>query len=682
MKFVYPEFLFALFTLAIPIIIHLFNFRKFKKVYFSNVRFLKEVKQETRSRSRIKHWLVLTSRLLALTFLVLAFAQPYQPADENDQTTGKQAISVFLDNSFSMNAENSDGMRLFEVARQYGFEIGNGYSATDNFQLLTQDFEGRHQRLVTQEEFSTLVEEVEISPSVRKLSEVITRQRDALKNQNEEQKNLFIVSDFQKSITDFEAWEIDSNLRVRLIPLPARQTGNLYIDSVWFDDPIRQVNKPDQLWVRIRNNSDQTFEDVSLQMKINGQNKALASVNIDAGSYTDTVLAFTASQTGIQNAEVSISENLVDFDNHFFLNYSIAENISVLSIQADTNEKSIRSVFRLNDYFLLEEAGVNQLDYSNLPEKDLIVLSGLNDLSSGLIDELRKFTENGGSLMIFPGNESELISYQALLGQMGTNVYQALDTGKTEVTRINTDHPVYRDVLETQPEGRLDLPTVSKHFPLSRNIQTNEEVLLELRDGSPFLAQYRFGQGKIYLCTSPLDANYSSFTQHAFFLPTLFEVAFLSQSSAPLYYTLGKEESLKLNNIRMTTENVFHLVSPEAEFDIIPRHRVVNNQVEVLLENTVEQAGNYRVDLEGRPVAGVAFNFERTESDLSTYSLEELQEGLKANGLDQVKVLDTDYSRISKTINEISQGLSYWFECIILVLVFLLIEVLLLKFWK
>ena len=80
MNFLYPAFLFGLFSLAVPVIIHLFNFRKYKKVYFTNVRFLKELKQESESKSKLKNYLILASRLLALTCLVLAFAQPFIPA--------------------------------------------------------------------------------------------------------------------------------------------------------------------------------------------------------------------------------------------------------------------------------------------------------------------------------------------------------------------------------------------------------------------------------------------------------------------------------------------------------------------------------------------------------------------------------------------------------------------------
>src|SRR3954466_8318477 len=90
MHFIYPGFLFALFTLSIPVIVHLFNFRRFKKIYFTNVRFLREIKQDTQSKSRLRHLLILISRILAVTFLVLAFAQPYIPVSSKQIETGRK----------------------------------------------------------------------------------------------------------------------------------------------------------------------------------------------------------------------------------------------------------------------------------------------------------------------------------------------------------------------------------------------------------------------------------------------------------------------------------------------------------------------------------------------------------------------------------------------------------------
>src|SRR3954467_15375736 len=148
MSFVFPQFLFALFAVSIPIIIHLFNFRRFKKVYFSDIRFLKEVKLQTQNRNRIKHLLILLCRILAISFLVFAFAQPFIPTTNKNATVGIQASSVYVDNSFSMENVSKNGM-LLDEAKKMAREIALAHSQSDLFQLLTNDFEGKHQRLVS-----------------------------------------------------------------------------------------------------------------------------------------------------------------------------------------------------------------------------------------------------------------------------------------------------------------------------------------------------------------------------------------------------------------------------------------------------------------------------------------------------------------------------------------------------
>src|SRR5579885_381746 len=109
MSFLFPTFLYALSAISVPILIHLFNFRRYKRLYFSNVRFLKEVVQESRLRSKIKHWLVLLCRIPIIAFLVLAFAQPYVPVKQGITGAGNKAVSIFVDNSFSMNAVSQNG---------------------------------------------------------------------------------------------------------------------------------------------------------------------------------------------------------------------------------------------------------------------------------------------------------------------------------------------------------------------------------------------------------------------------------------------------------------------------------------------------------------------------------------------------------------------------------------------
>src|SRR5438067_8955345 len=103
MSFLYPSFLFALIALAIPVIIHLFNFRRYKKILFTNVRFLTNIEQESKSRNRLRQLLLLLLRLLALACIIIAFAQPFLPQKKKMVNPGRNFISVYLDNSFSMS---------------------------------------------------------------------------------------------------------------------------------------------------------------------------------------------------------------------------------------------------------------------------------------------------------------------------------------------------------------------------------------------------------------------------------------------------------------------------------------------------------------------------------------------------------------------------------------------------
>ena len=234
MQFLYPTFLLALAALAIPIILHLFYFRRFKKVYFTNVRFLKELKEETSARSKLRNLLVLLMRLLALAFLVFAFAQPFIPQDV-EVKQGQKAVSIFVDNSFSMSSLSQD-VPLLEKAKQRAREIIAAYDVEDEFQVLTNDFEGRHQRLVSQEDAIGLVDEIGVTPAVKNLSTVITRQKQVLEGSGTENLVAYMISDFQKNVTDIQNYP-DTTVETNLVPLESVQERNISMNPSLFHWP-------------------------------------------------------------------------------------------------------------------------------------------------------------------------------------------------------------------------------------------------------------------------------------------------------------------------------------------------------------------------------------------------------------------------------------------------------------
>lgn len=688
MKFVYPAFLFALFTIAIPIIIHLFNFRKFKKVYFTNVKFLKEVKQETQSRSKLRHLLVLLARILAITALVFAFAQPYIPAENARMVTGDKAVSIYVDNSFSMEALTTGGT-LLDESRKRAKEIVAAYKPTDRFQLLTNDFEGRHQRLVNREEFIELLDEVQISPSVRSLPEVLSRQNDVLNNSNASAKRSYLLSDFQQSLADIDRIKGDTGIAVSMIPIVAKEKQNVYIDSVWFTSPVRQLNQTEQLHVRIRNIGAESKENNPVKLFINGKQRTPASYNVEPNSSVDVVLSFASKETGIQQGVVEITDYPVTFDDRFYFSFEVAKNIPVLAINpsqagtatvAEDGNPSINNLFGSDSLFVLQNAEENKLDYSTLPQNRLIILNGLKDISSGLAQELKRFVKGGGSIAVFPAADIDLDSYHDFLSQLGVNHYEKLDTVDTKVDRINYEHELFTNVFEKKSEN-VDLPQVNAHYPITKTSRSNEEYLLRMRNGNTYLSSYGYEKGKVYLSAVPLEAEFSNFTKHAIPVLALYNMAIYSQPVRPLFYTIGRDNVVNAGPTASGNENVLH-IKGEKNFEVIPEHKVTESGTDIFIHNQVAQAGNYLLMQGNEALTGLAFNYDRKESNLETLTPAELQARVEEAGLDNFTLVEAGPKELTSTLAELDQGKKLWKLCVILALVFLATEVLLLRLWK
>jgi len=681
MQFVNPLFLLGLLAISIPVIIHLFNFRKFRKVYFTNVKFIEELKQQTQKQSQLRHLLILLMRILAIVSLVLAFSQPYIPVKQGeDRKESGNTISIFVDNSFSMEAASPDGT-LLDLARQKAREVASAYNSSDRFQLITGDFEGRHQRFVSREEFIEMLDEVGISPVTRRLSEVIKRQSDLFSGQSKTNHTAYLISDFQKGITDLGRVSNDTSMQVVAIPLEASNRNNLYIDTIWFDSPVFQIDQLLNLNVRIRNASDSDFEKIPVKLLINGRQRAIASFDVTAGGQTDVKLPFTGNETGIQFGMLEITDYPITYDDSFYFSYDVKSQIPVLAIDEKTPNVYLNSLFGNDSAFIYTVVPENKLDYSSFSVSNLIIIDGLKSISSGLAQELRRFSEGGGSILFFPASGFDAVSYADFFGQMNVSGLMARDTFLTRISRMNLQSPVYNDVFESVPEN-IDLPSVFRHYPLQRQTTSMMEELLGMQDGGVFLGAWPVGKGMFYLCAVPLDAQWSNFPKHAIFVPTLYKIALLSNPGSRLYYTAGENEDIIIRKATLNGDQIFKIRSLDGNFEVIPEHRSVSSQINLFTHNQIKKAGNYEVDYEGQRIAGASFNYNRTESDLENYSKPQLESMIRDLGLKNFRVITPTSRSLTEVITEIDKGFRLWKIFIFLALAFLLGEVLLLRFWK
>ncbi len=675
MQFLYPTFLFALFALAIPIIIHLFFFRRFKKVYFTNVRFLKEVKEETSARQRLRNLLVLLMRLLAVAALVFAFAQPFIPQD-SEVKKGAKSVSVFIDNSFSMSALSQD-VPLVEKAKQRAREIVNAYQVEDRFQVLTNDFEGRHQLLVSKEDALTLIDEVSISPSVKEISKVLTRQQQALNSGASDNKTAYVISDFQKNISDFENFQ-DTTLEVNLVSLQPIQERNISIDSCWFDAPVQMINQTNTLIISVKNHSDQDVENIRLSLRHEGQVKPVGTLSIPAlSSVTDTV-NITILRTGWHEAELNITDYPVQFDDKYYFTFNVAEEIKILVINELAENKYLDATFKGVDYFTIVNQSSGNLDYSAFSDYHLIVTNGLNAFSTGLSSELKQFAENGGNVLVFPSASLNKSSYNSFLSSLRANELQAFDNRERKVSVMNTEEFVFNDVFENK-SANLKLPVSQANYSLSKFSSRVEEPLLSYRDGSTYLAKYKNKQGHLYLCTSPLDEEYNNLVRSGeIFIPMLYKMAISTAKEKQIAYTIGRDELIEADNSISGADLVYKIKGAEEEF--IPEQAVIGPNVLLGINGQITQAGFYDLFLkEGEVLSKYAFNYDRKESEMAHLNNDDLR-NLAGDYLNVIE--NTAVASLTPIIGERSHGIVLWRWCLILALIFLGLETLLLRVWR
>ncbi len=687
MVFGQPLFLIALLSIAIPVIIHLFNFRKYKKIYFTNVRFISEITQESKKRNELKHLLILAARILALSALVLAFARPFIPSPlQQKRISGNQAISIYIDNSFSMEALSSSGP-LLDEAKSRAVEIANAAKPSDLFQLVTTDLEGRHQRFVNRDEFKSLVEEVKISPSVRNLGDIMTRQAEFLSNFGNAGKSAYLISDFQKS-TSLINHKPDTAVNWFFVPLVPGKVNNLYIDSAWFDRPALQPERPVKLLVSIRNASSESFEKIPLKLTINGVQKAVSSFSISPESQATVTLPFTNAISGFQRGVLDIKDYPITRDDAFFLSWAIKPTIPVLSINEDVANPYLVALFGDDSTFIFRNLPVKQLDYSSFQRYSLIILNSVHEISSGLARELSRYVTNGGSILILPSEEGIIETYNSFLSASGAYTLEKTDTARMRVGEVNTASPLFDDVFERDASGRYaipenaDFPYAFRYFITKKVSQSLTEDLMKLQNGRSFLSVTRSGKGKIYLLTSALQEKATNFPKNSLFVPVFYKIALLSQPDMPLYSVIGSDKGIELTGDTSKPREIYKIRNEKNDFEMIPETRNDGQVITLFPHDQIKEAGNYLVYAGSAAVSTVSFNYDRRESDLDYYSTTEIGALLKTNNIRYGAILKGPATSMAKQIREFSQGTPLWKYFIVAALLFLLTEILLVRLMK
>ncbi|MEH3114648.1 BatA domain-containing protein [Pedobacter terrae] len=673
MNFLYPGFLFALISVAIPVIIHLFNFRKFKKVYFSNVQLLKEIEQQNSSKEKLKNLLILLSRILAILFLVLAFAQPYISAHDQETTALNNIVSIYIDNSYSMEAVNKDGSLLDEAKRR-AKELVKGFGINDRFQLLTNDFEGKHQRLLNEEAFLKALDDVKISAANRNLQQILNRQGNVLSGT--ENKYSFLISDFQKNISSTKKLQTKADIQYSFLKLNANNLPNVAVDSVWTLSPNHQPDANERLVVQLTNYSEEPAKNIPLKLTLNNQQKGLGAVSIPAGKTVKDTLNFSGLKAGWQKGMMSIKDFPVTFDDTLSFSFKVDKNFPVLSINGPNAGHYIKALFAADAYYQLAENAESNVNYNNFSNYGLIVLNGLKSPSSGLAQQLKTYLHAGGTVVLFPDLDADIQTYNSFLSGMSLPSIQALITTPSKVDQIDLQNPIFKTVFEEIPKN-LDLPSVSRYYSFVEKNTANKEDVMMLPGRKAFFSKYGVGNGQVYLSATGLNANDGNLARHPVFVPLLYRLALSGGNEVPLYYHIGNDNTLASKKIAIGKNQSLKITADHLE--VIPEIRQAEGKTLIYVADQIKNAGFYNLKLADSLLAVHSFNNGRAESDLHYLSKTELEQLADKSNL---KIFDTDKDAVKLIAGGNKIGQTLWKLCLILSLIFIAAEILLIRFFN
>ncbi len=642
MHFKHPEILYFLFLLVIPILVHLFQLRKFKTEYFTNVKFLKELAIQTRKSSKLKKYLLLAARLLLLAFMIIAFAQPFFKAKDSKNATNE--LYIVLDNSFSMQAKGKKG----ELLKRAVQDLLEHTPESTNFSLITcsDNYWNTDIKSIQKE-----LQNLKYSASPFQLDHLLAKIKAHKSAFN---KDIVVITDavgFQPN--SVKKTKDDENLYF-ILP-KAEKTNNISIDSVFIN---QTTDKFYEIGVKLSAYGD-GFKDIPIALY--NKNKLIAKTLINFEAKTKTI-NFTIPKEDF-HGYVTISDNSLEYDNNYYFSLSKPQKSNVISIGELEKSGFLTKIYSAAE-FNYSNFSLQSLDYNILEKQDAIILNELKDIPQALQTTLKSFVEKGGNVILIPNAESSLTNMNSFLTNFGGIQFKSLGTSEKMVTKINFSHPLFSSVFEKKVEN-FQYPNTKTSFEISNSAP----MVLGYSDQTSFLSAIQNGISSVYVFAAPINKGNSNFQNSPIIVPTFYNMgqnaqkagitALIIEENKPFIVAteLGKDEIVTVKNSKES---------------FIPVQQILNSKVKLTFNDNPKEAGNFSVFNNNQSLENISFNYNRTESNLANINTSALTEYKEISNVDSI--FDTLQA------NRADNQLWKWF--VILALLFVALEVLIQKFVK
>lgn len=642
MQFKHPEILYFLFLLLIPILVHLFQLRRFKKEFFTNVRFLKELSIQTRKSSKLKKWLLLATRLLILACIVFAFTQPFFKAKDTNNTTNE--MYIILDNSFSMQAKGQKGALLKRAVE----DLLEHAPENQTFSLITnsENFWNTDVKSIQKE-----LQNLKYSAFPFQLESLMAKVKARKSPYN---KDIIIISDaVGVQVEDLKS--ISPEFNTYFINPKGEQKNNISIDSVFIENTLDNFY---EIGVKLSAYGEHTAETpIALY-----NNKKLIAKTLVQFSEKQRTINFTIPKEDF-HGYASVSDNALEYDNQLFFSITKPQKTNVISIGSADKSQFLSKIYT-NQEFTYSNFELNALDYNLVEKQDAIVLNELKEIPQALQTTLKSFIEKGGNVVLIPSEESSVSNLNSFVSNFGNIQFKTLQNTEKAITKIAFNHPLYVGVFEKKIDN-FQYPNIKNGFPLISNAPS----VLSYSDQSAFLTALQNQVASLYVFSAPINKVNSNFQNSPLIVPTFYNMAQSSQKTGVTAIKIGNSTPLLVDAL-LAKDEIVSVKNPEENF--VPVQQILNNKVKLTFNDYPQLAGNFGIYKKDELLKNISFNYDRTESDVTSEN---------TDLLDNYKVIDSietvfDTLQTDRTNNEIWK----WF--VVLTLLFLVTELFIQKFVK
>jgi hypothetical protein len=665
MSFLYPVFLSALAVLLIPLLVHLFRFRKYQTVRFTRVRLLKEVEIETKNQNRLKHLITLLCRILAFTFLVMAFAIP-GCNNNSTQTTGKTRVSIFIDNSFSMD-NRRDGQILLETAKQHAREIVRSYGVNGEFQIRTSQISGPSSQFVSSAEAVSYIDAIKIQPGSLVLETLLKSMANDLKEAGNAHAG-YVISDFQLGFVGKPSNVSElKGIPVKLVKITSSPRENIGIDSAWLAKPFLIPGEKNSIQFRVANYTKEPLQDFPVKLYAESGLLGTGRVSVMPGTSDIGSIDFTGENKRYNPGRLQIDEPGASFDNVLYVNLSAqtSRNINISS-----SNRFVNQVIEPQPFLKITPA-VNPFSGQAATANDVYIWVGPGNFSKTQAENVRDWLSASGATCIVAADINT--PNDAMVNVVGFPDSKSESTS-LRISEKGFTHPFFEGVFRQIPKN-MAVPEIKKYRSTS-GLNGAGEAILTLENGDPFLLRLKVGKGTLYFFMSPFQEDAGNFVKSPLFLPLLTHAMIAENANPQLYGICLSKTVLPLQNALKYNDKppVLKLNNWEsvAEMSMMP------NGQGLYLGTQPENAGNYTLLESGsaKILGSVSVNDSRLESNPNMVLESSLKPWMEANGIQWTSgdnAVAAYQAKISDT--------SLWRLFIWLAAVFFALEVLVLVFW-